>query len=435
MQFSLRTLTNLVSTLVSAAVWLWFITSFEKKKISIIQVFSYFGLVAALFFFKSIIYSRFFYSSILYQPVDALFKVVFIYAITRFILKQTAIISVMASLLIVFAIVWSENVLSPALFAIEKTELFSERFIFYASSLLFSAVEAILLLVLRRSVELSTTTKEQNRCLIFTVSPILMLTLLMRLLIDYQLLTLGNPNFNSIHSVSFMSLFNAFAIAICFASLFSFNKLMHYFSEEQEKSRLLAELTLQNKYIEEAKLRYELTSAFRHDLNNHLNILRGLLDKKSNEQATRYLSDISEASDTLSFTVNSGSFAVDVLLSEKLTLAKHLGIEVSCDVIIPSGAVIRDFDLCTIFMNSVDNAIQAASNVSNRKKVIDIKARPSGDFFVIDIINSYENDYRNEGQGYGIKNIKATVHALGGTTQIETGVDMFRITVLLPLSL
>ena len=48
---------------------------------------------------------------------------------------------------------------------------------------------------------------------------------------------------------------------------------------------------------------------------------------------------------------------VDILLSEKLGLAKEITAEVS--LLLPRPCGMDDFDLCVIFANALDNAINA----------------------------------------------------------------------------
>ncbi len=420
-----NTVLNLISTLLQSIVWLWFIRSFTGIKNNTKELLYYFGSMVLMFFLRNFLNFNAFGYFILFQQLDAVFIIAFLFLVVKLLFKQPHIISALTSMLIMFAIVWGENVLSPVLFFINKKAQLNQNLLLHLSSVLFLISDIIILIVLKRTLKPQEISKYQSRYLIFTLSPILLLILLMRSLINFQMLTLGQENYQITNSLAFVITFNIFSLIICIVSLFSFKKLLHY-------SRLMAELSLQQKYIEQAKLRYEHTKAFRHDLNNHLNVIGGLLKRNQHEQAERYLNSIYETANKLSFDISGGNSAVDVLLSEKLALAKHLGIEISCDVLIPSNLSIQDYDLCTLFGNSVDNAIKAASIVSTSKKWIDIKAKPSGGFFIIDIINSCDKNYRTTGRGYGIPNIKAVAQNLGGTAQTEEQNNTFRITILLP---
>ena len=62
-------------------------------------------------------------------------------------------------------------------------------------------------------------------------------------------------------------------------------------------------------------------------------------------------------SESLSFPYQTGNPVVDILLGEKLGLAKDLAAEVS--LVLPKPCGIDNFDLCVLFANALDNAITA----------------------------------------------------------------------------
>ena len=58
---------------------------------------------------------------------------------------------------------------------------------------------------------------------------------------------------------------------------------------------------------------------------------------------------------------------VDILLGEKMGIAQAGGIHVEASVILPRACGIDDFDLCIVFANALDNAINACQSFEGEK--------------------------------------------------------------------
>ena len=56
--------------------------------------------------------------------------------------------------------------------------------------------------------------------------------------------------------------------------MFAYKKLVDSFKLSRELSLLELEKHSLNQYVEEAKVRYEKTKAFRHDVKNHISIVK-----------------------------------------------------------------------------------------------------------------------------------------------------------------
>ena len=122
-------------------------------------------------------------------------------------------------------------------------------------------------------------------------------------------------------------------------------------------------------YIAEAQTRYKQTQAFRHDIKNHLSVLSALLNNNKLEESKAYLQKLKTVSTMLSFPCQTGNSVVDILLGEKLKMAKADGIAVEVSLLLPDTCGIDDFDLCVIFANALDNAISACQSAAiNRNR-------------------------------------------------------------------
>lgn len=220
-------------------------------------------------------------------------------------------------------------------------------------------------------------------------------------------------------------------LAALLCTLYAYQHICRSFQTQAALQSLEQAAQAQKIYIAEAQMRYEQTKAFRHDIANHLSVLDGLLNGEKLDESKSYLRRLKTASAALSFPYQTGNPVVDILLSEKLGLAKELTAEVS--LLLPRPCGIDDFDLCVIFANALDNAINACQAVEGTR-LIRIRGERQGDFYML----VFENTCSDEPlppAGTGLSNIKAVAEKYHGAVLAEKSGQQFSLHVLLNISL
>ena len=117
-------------------------------------------------------------------------------------------------------------------------------------------------------------------------------------------------------------------IASLFCIMFSYKKLMESFKLSRELSLLELEKHSLNQYVEEAKIRYEKTKSFRHDVKNHISIVKELVQNGNIDAALKYMSDMENLTADMSFPVSTNNPVLDILIGNKLGIAKNNQIEI-----------------------------------------------------------------------------------------------------------
>lgn len=219
-------------------------------------------------------------------------------------------------------------------------------------------------------------------------------------------------------------------MASLFCILSAYKKMLESFYLTTELSLLEQEEHFLKQYVEEAKIRYENTKAFRHDIKNHIEVVKGLLKNDETKQALNYIGDMESMTEELSFPCSTNNPAADVLIGNKLGIAREFGINVRCSLFLPPLCLVRDIDFCIILSNALDNAIKGCKNMEdNAEKYIDVAGRTQGDFILIEIKNSYQGGrFRT---GTGLSNVKAVVEKYHGTMRIKAQGGEFLLSVLL----
>ena len=208
-----------------------------------------------------------------------------------------------------------------------------------------------------------------------------------------------------------------------------------------QQNFLEAELNASRQY----KAAQEDTRAFRHDVQNNLTAIAMLMQEGRIDEAERYLNDMRTEVNALSPKVVSGDDMVDSLISSKLAKMSENGIRFSMDGVIDGGLNWKPMDICTVFANLLDNAIEAASQTEDG--FIRLECKKTGHHRLIRASNSCKENVDCESllsgeshitskedkslHGYGIGNIRKTVEKYGGMMQISCAERVFTMELLL----
>ena len=191
-----------------------------------------------------------------------------------------------------------------------------------------------------------------------------------------------------------------------FCILFSYKKLQQNFRLSTELSLLEQEEHSLNRYVEEAKTRYDRTKSFRHDIRNHIAVVKRLLQSEKLEEAITYMEDLDDMAEKMSFPCSTNNPAVDILVGNKLGIAQSMGIDVACSLLLPYPCSLRDIDICIVLSNALDNAIQAVKRLdTGMEKYIHVSGRIQGDFLMMEIKNSFHGKGTFK-KGTGLSNVK-----------------------------
>ncbi len=222
-------------------------------------------------------------------------------------------------------------------------------------------------------------------------------------------------------------LLQVMGLAALLCTLYAYRHLCRGFQAQAEVRSLTQAAHAQKVYIAEARARYERTKSFRHDIQNHLSVLDGLLRSGRLEEGRAYLDKLETVSEALSFPYQTGNPVVDILLGEKLGLAKEIAAEVS--LVLPTPCGIDDFDLCVLFANALDNAIAACRSGAGAGAVR-ISGERQGDFYMLVFENTCPEGPPPPA-GTGLSNIKAVAEKYRGAVLAEKHGGRFYLSVLL----
>lgn len=235
------------------------------------------------------------------------------------------------------------------------------------------------------------------------------------------------------------------ALSMCGTGFYIFGMNRIYL--EQEKNN---RYHLQIAAYEMLEEQYRQSERLRHDLKNHVTALSGLLENKEWEKMRDYLRNMEDRADLGSGEEITGSRVVDILLYQKRKIAERKDILWECDVQIPRECCINEFDLCVLFGNILDNAIEACERSKRGEPhresgpFIRIQAGAVKRCFLLEARNSAgtagrqkESSAEREDakhRGIGLLNVGDVVQRYDGTMNTEILDGVFAISILIPLN-
>jgi len=210
---------------------------------------------------------------------------------------------------------------------------------------------------------------------------------------------------------------------------------------EQEKSSQYHSQIAVYKMLEE---QYSQSERLRHDMKNHIIALLGLFESKEWEKMGEYLRNM-ENSGVKDGGEITGNKAVDALLYQKRKRAEKENVKWECDVQIPKVCCMNEFDLCVLFGNILDNALEACERLGvDNGGFINIQAKPVKKCFLLEVKNSmdrrekytkgFTNKENKKGHGIGLQNVGDVVGKYNGAMNIEAENGIFVISILIPVN-
>ncbi len=106
----------------------------------------------------------------------------------------------------------------------------------------------------------------------------------------------------------------------------------------------------------------------KHDMNNHLMVLRELIERNKTEEMKDYIHNILEASTVDERVIDSGNFIFDSLINLKLKGVKDEGVLLDVNIEAPNEMKILAYDITIILGNLLDNSVKAVRQVESIEK-------------------------------------------------------------------
>ena len=205
-------------------------------------------------------------------------------------------------------------------------------------------------------------------------------------------------------------------------------------------------------YINQYKKNQTEISAFRHDIINNLSMLSALHDEKNYEGAKEYIDTLLGNVKSMSPKYITGDEMLDCIVGMKAAKMEEEGINFTLEGVIDGGLGMKAVDVCSIFANALDNAIEACEKVSKDfERWIKLSVKRTDKFFLIKLENTMNEEEKtqplsrlfDEGErittkkdkahhGFGILNMRETILKHEGIEKVEIEDGVFILSIMIP---
>ncbi|MDE7300510.1 MAG: GHKL domain-containing protein [Lachnospiraceae bacterium] len=204
-------------------------------------------------------------------------------------------------------------------------------------------------------------------------------------------------------------------------------------------------------YMQKQQYDYQLQQSvavrrFKHDLVNHIGVLRELMSRKKVEDAIDYIDTIWNIQDDFDLKLHTGDSFLDVIINYYFYLAEKENIEFAVSGRLTEKMPLEMVDLTSLMGNVLQNAVEAAAKAAVPKIRIELVEHKKEIFIVvsnsvIEKINTKGSFFMTskkdkENHGFGLKNIAAAVEKYHGEyyvdSIVENGEAIFKISIAIP---
>jgi len=200
------------------------------------------------------------------------------------------------------------------------------------------------------------------------------------------------------------------SIALIFITMIILDKYRKAQMYQKEYELGLVRLRMQIEHYQEFYREQEKVKVMRHEMNNKLVAITGLLNANRDKEAIDQLLKMQVDAMDNEHAVNTGFPPIDAIISTKIVRSVEHGIEIRYTIMIDGDLFVDQFDIAVIVANALDNAIEGILRSTDISKVVKLNISRTGDYISIIVENYasgpiYENfqtskqDKKNHGFG------------------------------------
>lgn len=239
-----------------------------------------------------------------------------------------------------------------------------------------------------------------------------------------------------------------FAGLVFILTLAAYFLIIRFFKQTREQLTLQNEHNLLQMQITAAQLHLnalqesqEKTMIYRHDMRHHLHLIYAYLADNKTAIAQKYIREVEKTIEDATFEKYCSNYMVNLILYSDIAKAKNEQITVETHIDLPEKNAVSDMDLCVIFANAIENAVNACKRIpSATDRTIKIVCKTKNDKLFIQITNSYQGTVTfvddmpvstEENHGFGTKSIAAVAHKYDGVYSFTAEDGVFKTSIIL----
>lgn len=277
---------------------------------------------------------------------------------------------------------------------------------------------------------------------------ILLLVFLISIICLYSLLVIKQSYYSGYADKQIDILVCLISLSIFFVDMiiyWTIRQLNIKLNKEKEYELIQCQNELLTKAVIEHKEVEKEWRKNRHDFNNHISCIDMLLQMENIPKARGYIQNLTNNWQKNDLNIHIGNEIADAVINQKAVQAKNLKIDFLVSGQIDERLNIEDMDLCALLSNSLDNAIEAAKQVTEiEERKIEIVFSNKSKSMLIKVRNSVKENIETKEQlittkkdrrrhGIGMMSMETTASKYGGVLEWQCKDYEFQLNIELPI--
>ena len=231
--------------------------------------------------------------------------------------------------------------------------------------------------------------------------------------------------------------------------LYIFGKSIYSYKLDYENKIIKDNVFKEQNYYKKINNEKDKVRALYHDMKNHMICIRNLCEEKNKDELIKYIDSMESKISNynkLNQDFSTGNMILDSILRVKKNICIEKDIDFFIDVDFSKSNFMDMVDICTIFSNLIDNAIEACNKINDNnipKKII-LKSKYIDGFCIIFIENTKVNEVKQRKNlfltskkishmhGIGLNNVKKTVEKYFGQINFNYYKNDFIVKIMIP---
>lgn len=184
------------------------------------------------------------------------------------------------------------------------------------------------------------------------------------------------------------------------------------------------------------------TRIFRHDMRHHLSLILHFLEENQIIEAKEYIQENIRTIDSFTPKRFCSMKMLNLLFSHFAARAEEMGANYHFDIQLPAKLPLSNMEICTLVSNALENAFDAAENMPEGKRMIDVRLCEYHRQMVFSVDNSCDGEMvvinnmpqaSRNGHGYGTKSIMSIAKEHQGMAVFQAENGVFSLMVTIPM--
>lgn len=237
-----------------------------------------------------------------------------------------------------------------------------------------------------------------------------------------------------------------FILVFSFAA-FTVSFMLVFVSKSRDTYKVLSQINQdiiasQQRYYSLANDKQQEIRSIRHEMKNHFSCIDALYRNGKLNEMHEYINQMIGQTEEFEEFFETGNDIVNAILNDAESRYSKEGIRIRLEGAFPKDIKITSMDLCVIFANAINNAIEAIKKINDDSIIryyIDVKISSYKDDLFIDFINPigekvliedgrlFSTKQDKSYHGFGTANMKQRVEKYGGTIEYNSESNMFYV--------